>query len=127
MNYYIYLIEIRNRMFLSFLTWLFIGFVCYFYKEIILFYILNLINSKHLKSFVFDYFIFTNITEIFQIYIKIIFFISNQIFLIYSFYHLFIFLSSSLYFSEYKNFLLFIKILFYSLIISILFLNMFIV
>ena len=127
MNYYRYYLEIKNRILLIGLTWVLSAVVCYYYKEIILFYILNSTNNTNPNSFILDYFIFTNVTEIFQIYIKITFFLSNQIFLLYLFYHFFMFLSSGLYVPEYKNLSIFLQVLFGSYIISVLFLNSFII
>ena len=126
MNYYIYILEIRNRLFLLLLTWLFTIFICYFYKEIILFYVMNSTNSVKIDSVSLDYFIFTDVTEIFQIYMKLIFFISNQVILFIFFYHFLIFLSSGLYTFEYKKLYFFIRLLIISCAMSILFLNIFV-
>jgi Sec-independent protein secretion pathway component TatC len=125
MNYYIYISEIKNRIFLLFLTWISTIFACYFYKEIILFYILNSTNGNKIEYTVMNYFIFTDVTEIFQIYMQLIFFISNQIILIYFFYHYLIFLSSGLYTFEYKKLYLFLQLLMCYLISSRLYVSLF--
>lgn len=123
MNYYIYYLEIRNRIILILLTWVLSIIVCYYYKEIIFFFILNFTQSINLHVNYDINFIFTNVTEIFYVYLKLIFFISNQTVLFSLFYHVLIFLASGLYRFEYENLKFFMKILLFSFIISFLFLN----
>ena len=73
-----YFSELKNRIILLILCWLSSFCTCYSYKEILLFLFikpsLNL-TSKFNKI----YFISTNITEIFNTYINLAIFISNQI------------------------------------------------
>lgn len=75
---------------------------CAFYlnKEILLFLALNsyqiTLNNQNLP-----YFIFTNITEIFDVYIKIFFFLFTQLFFFSAVYHSFAFLSTALFSYEY--------------------------
>lgn len=115
--YYKYYIEIKNRFFLLLICWLFTLLTCYFYKEIVLF---ALINSSNCIE---QYFIFTNISEIFYVYFQLTFFISNQIALWMLLYHSIIFLSSGLYKSEYRKVQFAFKIYIYSWICSIVLLN----
>jgi sec-independent protein translocase protein TatC len=125
-SYYVYYLEIRNRIILLFLTWLFTAFICYLYKEVILFFILNstnVVESTMDYPVASNYFIFTDVTEIFYVYIKLILFISNQIVLFNFFYHFLMFLSSGLYRFEYNNLYFFIKISFFIFILSIVLLN----
>ena len=128
MNYYLYYLEIKNRIILLILTWLFTLFMCYLYKEVLLFFILN---STHLFQSPFEnqtesnYFIFTDVTEIFYVYIDLILFISNQVIFFNVFYHFLMFLSPSLYKSEYNNLYFFIRISFFIYILSIILLNVF--
>ena len=94
--YYKYYLEIKHRFFLIILSWVFTTGICYFYKDSLLFLLIdsvtNLVNSNKQP-----YFIFTDISEIFYVYINIIFFISNQISLVLLLYHLLIFLALGLY------------------------------
>ena len=123
MNYYIYFLEIKNRIFLLLLTWVSSFIICYCYKEVIFFLILSLTQYISLNSYYEMNFIFTNVTEIFYVYIKLIIFIANQTLLFALFYHLLMFLSSGLYKSEYENLKFFIKIFIMSFFVSFLFLN----
>ena len=95
--YYKYYIEIKNRFSLLLTCWLFTLTTCYFYKETLLFI---LINSS---SYTEQYFIFTDISEIFYVYLQLTVFVSNQVTLLMLLYHNIIFLSSGLYKSEYEK------------------------
>jgi sec-independent protein translocase protein TatC len=116
-----YISEIKNRLALLFLTWCSIILIGYFYKEILLFLFIEseIIKNDELRIY---YFIFTDVTEVFSVYIELILFISFQIFCIYLFYHGFTFLSHGLFVFEYYylKFLLQIIILvwFLSIIMS---------
>jgi sec-independent protein translocase protein TatC len=99
----IYLIEIRNRVLLLAILWVLLIFVTYYYKETLLFLFFKpivLTNSEGGKF----YFIFTNITEIFSVYLRLVIFISNQITIFYFLYHIFLFIYPGLYLNEYKFF-----------------------
>lgn len=112
MNYYYkYYSEIKYRFFLIVLNWLFTAWVCYIYKNCLLFLI---INSNYTQF----YFIFTNISEIFFVNLNIVFFISNQICLIFIFYHLLIFLSLGLYKTELLEFKFLFKLSLFTWLIS---------
>ena len=69
--YYRYYVELKNRCFLLLTCWVFTLLICYLYKEILLFI---LVNSNNYTE---QYFIFTDIGEIFYVYLQLIFFISN--------------------------------------------------
>lgn len=130
MNYYLYYLEIKNRIILLIVTWLFTLFVCYLYKEVLLFFILNsthFFQSPFESQYESNYFIFTDVTEIFYVYMDLILFISNQIILCNFFYHFLMFLSPSLHQYEYNNLYFFIRISFFIFIISILVLNIFLI
>ena len=95
-----YIIEIKNRFILLFITWFSVILVGYFYKEILLFLFLEseiFINNE----FKVCYFIFTDVLEIFHVYIQLILFLSFQIMFLYSIYHSFIFFSYGLFINEY--------------------------
>jgi len=92
-----YLFEIQNKFILLVLTVLSTLFVCYWYKDLLLFLVTQMhLNEENL------YFIFTDVTELFSVYFQVIFFFWIQITLWYSFYHIFSFLSTALYFQEFK-------------------------
>lgn len=97
-----YILEIKSRAILLFANGFSVILVGYLYKEIILFVIIEpnlLINIK--KSLETFYFIFTDVTEVFLIYFKLIIFLSLQILYVYSIYHFFIYLSPALFHFEY--------------------------
>jgi sec-independent protein translocase protein TatC len=128
MNYYIYYLEIKNRTILLLITWLFTAFICYLYKEVLLFFILNSTNafkSPFENQNVSNYFIFTDVTEIFYVYLDLAIFISNQTILFNFFYHFLMFLSPGLYKFEYNNLYFLIKLSFSIFIFSIVVLNLF--
>jgi Sec-independent protein secretion pathway component TatC len=54
-------------------------------------------------SFASFYFIFTDVTEVFTVYMNLIFFLGNQILLLYFIYHFFIFFSPALFNVENNN------------------------
>lgn len=91
-----YFSELKNRIILLILCWLSSFFTCYYYKEVLLFLFikpsLNL-TSKFNKI----YFISTNITEIFNTYINLAIFISNQIIFILLIKHFIFFIMPGLY------------------------------
>ncbi len=71
--------------------------ICYWYKKALLFLITQMhLNDENL------YFIFTNVTELFSVYFRLIFFFSIQIISWYIFYHLFSFLSTAFHSHEFK-------------------------
>ena len=91
-----YFLEIKNRLFLLILTCVSTVLVCYLYKEVILFLFFKPNNflTPSLNTF---YYIFTNVTEVFSVYIQLITFLSYQVFLIYFIYHSFTFLSLAMF------------------------------
>lgn len=92
-----YLLEIRNKFTLLIITLFSTLLVCYWYKDVLLF----LVTQMHLND-VNLYFIFTDVTELFLVYFRLVFFFSIQIATWYLFYHLLSFLSTALYFYEFK-------------------------
>ena len=115
--YYKYYVELKNRCFLLLICWMFTLLICYIYKESILFV---LINSSHPVE---QYFIFTDIGEIFYMYLQLTLFISNQIISIMLCYHSIIFLSSGLYKSEYERLQFVFKTYIFSWMCSVFLLN----
>jgi len=127
LSYYKYYLEIRNRLALLILTWVFSLIVGYTYKETLLFvlidsngYVRNFSNSE-------AYFIFTNITEVFQVYVELIVFLSNQITLNLVGYHLIMFISSGLYSFEFVRLRFSYKIFLISWVFSIVLLCHFVI
>ena len=97
-----FLNEIINRIFLILFVWFYLIINCYYYKKILFFLLLNkLILNKNVQI----YFLYTNITEFFYVYLKLINFFVIQIITLFCYYHLFVFLTPALY----KNELLIIK------------------
>ena len=72
--------------------------VCYCYKEILLFLIIRPYSFLDNNSF---YFIYTGITEVFSVYLEVIYFFSFQFLVFYIFYNVFTFLIPALFLSEY--------------------------
>lgn len=95
-SYYKYYLEIRNRFILLFLSWQFLLITCYLYKETLLFIIIDVSNYTSTFS-VKPYFIFTNVTEIFYVYLELVFFISNQLALVILIYQILMFSTLGLY------------------------------
>ena len=118
---YTYYLEIKNRFVLLVLSWVSTIFICYCYKEILLFIIIKpIILNNNTISF---YFIFTDIKEVFSVYISLIFFIGNQILIFYFIFHILSFFSLGLYKFEYR----YLKLIFYTSVcfwfFSLIFLN----
>lgn len=92
-----YYLEIKNRFLLLNVTWISTILISYLYKETLLFICIkpSLYNNDNI------YFIFTDIKEIFSVYISLIFFFSNQILFFYTIFHILSFISLGLYNSEY--------------------------
>jgi sec-independent protein translocase protein TatC len=116
---YKYIIEIRNRGILVLLNWFIIIFISYFYKETLLYLVLK----SNLNNLSFNYFIFTNITEILSVYIKLIYFIANQISVFYICYHLIVFIAPALYHVEYEYLKWIFNLFLCFWLISLIFLN----
>ena len=95
-SYHKYYLELKNRFFLLLFTWVSSLIICYLYKETILFLLINSSNYLNLLTTK-PYFIFTSVSEIFYVYIDLIFFITNQTVIIMFFYHILIFLALGLY------------------------------
>jgi sec-independent protein translocase protein TatC len=112
---YYYYFEIKNRLLIISFQWLFTTFICYCYKEKLLLFLFYPIYKTYLfnsdlLSFYIDYFIFTNVSDIFNVYFNIVVFFANQITIIFLFYHAIIFLSPGLYFFEYKKLIFLVKV-----------------
>lgn len=125
-SYYKYYLELKNRGGLLLLTWLSLMIVCYSYKETLLFFLVkptNHLAEIHDES----YFIFTNISEIFYVYLNLVFFIANQFTFIAIFYHVLMFLSFGLYSLELIRLKSAFRVFFFSWLFSFIFLYKFLV
>lgn len=121
-NYYLYYLELKNRLFLLLLTWVSVTIVCFMHKELLIFVVIDTTDYiGFLKTN--PYFVFSNVTDILNSYIQIIFFVSNQICFFVVLYHLCLFLTPGLYSSEYKNFIFILQISFICWFFSVLVLN----
>lgn len=121
-----YLLEIKNRLLLLFLTWFSIILIIYLNKETVLFNVIQKnslkTNNKQLEIF---YFIFTNVTEIFSVYLQLITFLNLQTICIYFIYHFFIFIIPALFKSEYSYLKWIIQVASLNYLISIILANFF--
>jgi sec-independent protein translocase protein TatC len=116
-SYTKYYEEIKNRFILVLFAWLFCLSTCYYYKETILFILVNS-NNSFLELDNKPYFIFTNVTEIFYVYFELLLFISNQIAIIILLYQVLMFLSLGLYQFEFVKLKLTFRIFIISWILS---------
>ncbi len=91
--------EIKFRCFFVCLNWFVLTNIFYFYKEILLFQIFK--NLNYLSNLEF-YLVYTNITELFTIFIKLVNFCSLQITFIFMIYHVLVFCIPTFYNKEYK-------------------------
>jgi len=96
---YHYYLEIKNRILLLLFTWTSLLIVCYHFKEPLLFVFID--SNKYYNNV--PYFIFTNVDEIFYVYLRLVFFFANQITILAVLYHGLIFFTLGLYHSEYRQ------------------------
>lgn len=121
-----YLIEIKNRVIILIFSSTFTLMAAYFYKRELLFLTVAQFTDDGLnyKNFNFFYIIFTDVKEIFSVYISMITYITGQVMIIFFFYHMFVFVVPTLRHKEYniikKIYCCAIITVFISIIISIL-------
>jgi Sec-independent protein secretion pathway component TatC len=126
MLYYKYYLEIKNRILLLVTTWLSLLLVCYYFKEPLLFTFVN--SNKHYTDLnTMPYFIFTDVGEIFYVYLYLVFFVANQLTIIMFFYHSLMFITLGLYQSEYIQFQSAFKIFIITWLCSLILLKEFVV
>lgn len=109
-----YIIELRNRFVLVLITWFSVFFVCYIYKENLL---LLLLESE--TKFMNDYFIFTDVSEVFSVYIELCLFFSFQVIYLYIIYQSFIFISTGLFKIEYYYLITILRNLLFFFVFSV--------
>lgn len=99
----IYLVEIKNRFFFVLILLISVLFMSYIYKEILLFLVIKPFSVKDINANLdIFYFIFTDLTEILSVYLKLISFIAVQLTIFNVSYHCFIFFSPALFKKEYN-------------------------
>lgn len=117
-----YILEIKNRSILLSITCLSTLITSYFYKETLLFLLTQSFVNNYSSYSTSFYFIFTDITEIFSVYLQLVSFVTIQIAFLTIVYHSFIFFSPALFNQEYRNLSLILKttfiIWFFSLLLS---------
>lgn len=96
--FYNYFTEIKFRIFLLFITSFFIILACYIYKEVLL----SIAVSSYTTISKSSYFIFTDVVEVFNVYIRLILFVTNQVLFFYIFYNIFMFLAPGFTKTEYR-------------------------
>jgi sec-independent protein translocase protein TatC len=117
MSFQKYYLEIKYRIFLLGFTWVVAVLVSYIYKEVVLSVVVN--NSTIKMS----YFIFTDVVEVFTVYLLLTFFVGNQILVLYFLYHFLFFILPSLTKSE-SNSLVYVSTMSHCLfIVSVLIFN----
>ena len=95
-----YYTEVKHRILLFLISGILIFLVSYVFKEVLLSIV---INSYAVSSTLeLSYFIFTDVVEVFNVYVCLIFFVSKQVLTFYLFYHLLIFISPGLTRFEYS-------------------------
>lgn len=93
--FYKHLLEIKYRIFFSFIAWSFLTINCYFFKETLLYLFVKCITDYNCDNKF--YFLTTHVTEVFIIYLQLSYFIANQLTLFFVSYQFFVFISSGLY------------------------------
>ena len=121
-----YLIEFKNRLFFLVLLYLSTTVILYLYKEILLFLLVQP-KWKTADNFSLVYFIFTDVTEIFSVYIQLILFITFQFLVLFSIYHLYIFFIPALFKKEYLYLKFIVKVIFFTWFFSVLISNYYII
>lgn len=100
--FYSYYLEIKNRILLLLIAWVAVLLVSYIFKEVLLSVVTY--DCISLTSDM-SYFIFTDVVEVFNVYVCLVFFVGNQILVLFLFYHLLIFILPGLTKTEYHSFI----------------------
>lgn len=115
-----YYTEVKYRILLLVISGSLIFLVSYVFKEVLLSVVVN--SYVTLPKSEVSYFIFTDVVEVFNVYVCLIFFVGKQVMIIHIFYHLLVFVSPGLTRSEYSFFILiFLKSSFLFLLSIVLF------
>jgi len=90
---YKYLLEIKYRIFFSFITWSCVMINCYYFKETLVYILMKFsLETNNLL-----YFLTTDVAEIFLAYIQLSYYTANQVTIIFVYWQFFLFLSAGLY------------------------------
>lgn len=100
--FYRYYTEIKARIFLLLVSSFLIFLVGYVFKEVLLSILVysSTINSTLASEL--SYFIFTDVVEVFNVYVCLIFFVAKQVLFFFFFYHMLLFISPGLTRTEYR-------------------------
>ena len=108
-KFYLYYKEIKNRILLITLSWIYSILICYNYVDTLIYVYIkpsqNYIDKKNI------YFIYTNISELFYTYINLIMYSVNLVLIVYIIYQIFYFIKPGLYYKEYKTVILYLRII----------------
>jgi Sec-independent protein secretion pathway component TatC len=124
--YYKYYLEIKNRILLLAITWISLLIVCYCFKEPLLFIFINS-NKYYTDLNTTPYFIFTDVGEVFYVYLYLVFFVTNQLTILMVFYHSLMFIALGLYQSEYIQLQSVFQIFIFTWLCSLILLTKFVV
>jgi Sec-independent protein secretion pathway component TatC len=122
-----YLTEFKNRLIFLVILYLSTSVILYLYKEILLFLFVQPKWKITKDKFSLVYFIFTDVTEVFSVYIQLIIFITLQLLVLFSIYHFYTFFIPALFKKEYIYFKVIIKIIFFTWFFSVLVSNYYII
>lgn len=100
-----YYTEVKYRALLFLISGILIFLVSYIFKEVLLSIIVHSYTVGSTTSEL-SYFIFTDIVEVFNVYVCLIFFVGKQVLTFNFFYHLLIFIAPGLTRCEYRYFIL---------------------
>ena len=94
-----YVLEIKTRIFLVTVSWLLTAMVCYYHKETLLFLLIK--SNTKLYCMASFYFITTNLTEVFTVYLRLSYFVSTHFTVFVLLYHCLMFFAPALFKTEY--------------------------
>lgn len=98
--------EIKSRFLLLLISGSLIFLVGYFFKEILLSIVINSYTKSDNSSIRLSYFIFTDVVEVFNVYVCLIFFLGKQVLFFQLCYHFLMFFVPGFTKSEYRHILL---------------------
>ena len=101
--FYRYYAELKSRAFFLLVSSFSIFLVSYMFKEVLLSVVVNSYTIDSISEL--SYFIFTDVVEVFNVYVLLIFFIGKQIIFFYVFYHVLLFIAPGLTRLEYRFFI----------------------
>lgn len=93
--------ELKIRLVLVILSWFITAIISYLNKEVLLFILIKpVLVSTNIDSF---YFIATNLTDIFSVYLKVVYLIVNQVTMFFLIWQGFCYITPALFYFEYKK------------------------